>query len=151
MSQRKKIGRYFLKDLLGEGAMGSVFQAHDPNLERDVAIKTMRTGKLKKKNEYSEFKKRFFLEAKANGRLNHPNIVSVYDSGVEDDEPYLVMEFIQGKALDTYVEEDFDNRPRFLHPTFGANGFRLGLCSRGGRHSPRCQAGQHPRFALSVT
>jgi len=101
---------------LGEGAMGSVYHAHDPNLERDVAIKTMRAGKLKKKNEYDEFKQRFLLEAKANGRLNHPNIVSVYDSGVDEEDPYLVMEFIQGKALDAFIEENYENRIDYYIP-----------------------------------
>ena len=110
MSKQKKIGRYIIKGLLGEGAMGSVFRGHDPNLERDVAIKTMRTGNIKKKDEYVEFKNRFFLESRANGRLNHPNIVSVYDSGLEEDQPYMVMEYIQGKALDAFIDDRYENR-----------------------------------------
>ncbi|MDJ0837116.1 MAG: protein kinase [Acidobacteriota bacterium] len=115
MSERK-IGRYIIKGLLGEGAMGSVFKGHDPNLERLVAIKTMRTGNMKNKSDYDEFKERFFLEARANGRLNHPNIVSVYDSGLMDDEPYLVMEFIKGEALDAFFDKHFIDRLKWYIP-----------------------------------
>jgi len=109
----RTIGRYIVKGMLGEGAMGSVYKGHDPNLERPVAIKTMRTGNLKDKRDYTEFKDRFFLEARANGRLNHPNIVSVYDSGLEENEPYLVMEFIRGRPLDDYVDQRFESRLDF--------------------------------------
>lgn len=94
--------------------MGSVLKAHDPNLDRIVAIKTMRTGNMKKKADFDEFKERFFLEAKANGRLNHPNIVSVYDSGLQDDEPYLVMEYVEGQSLEAYVEKRYEERLNFL-------------------------------------
>jgi len=114
MSERR-IGRYIVKGILGEGAMGSVIEAHDPNLERPVAIKTMRTGKMKK-SEYAEFKERFFLEARANGRLNHPNIVAVYDSGLENDEPYLVMELVRGAALDHFIDDNYQKRLKHYLP-----------------------------------
>lgn len=108
----KKIGRYIIKGTLGEGAMGCVFKAHDPNLERTVAIKTMRTGHMTKSDNEEEFKNRFFLEARANGRLNHPNIVAVYDSGIMDNDPYLVMEYIEGLSLDNFIGSQGDS---YLH------------------------------------
>ncbi len=104
MAEDKKIGRYIVESILGEGAMGSVFKARDPNLERTVAIKTMRTSNIGKNESYEEFKQRFFLESRVNGRLNHPNIVAVYDSGLMEKDPYLVMEFIDGKPLDFFIE-----------------------------------------------
>lgn len=104
MAEVKKIGRYIVENILGEGAMGSVYKARDPNLERTVAIKTMRTSNIGKNESYEEFKQRFFLESRVNGRLNHPNIVAVYDSGMVEKDPYLVMEFIDGKPLDFFIE-----------------------------------------------
>lgn len=104
MAEIKKIGRYIVEGTLGEGAMGCVFKAHDPNLDRIVAIKTMRTKSIQKKEDYAEFKERFFLECRTNGSLNHPNIVAVYDSGLMGKDPYLVMEYLQGKPLDEFIE-----------------------------------------------
>lgn len=105
MAETRKISRYIVKGLLGEGAMGSVYRCHDPNLERMVAIKTMRLGSIKKEEEYKEFKERFFQESKVNARLFHPNIVSVFDCGICDsnNEPFLVMEHIDGEPLDKYI------------------------------------------------
>ena len=108
----KKIGRYIVQGTLGEGAMGCVYKAHDPNLERTVAIKTMRTNNIGKSESYEEFKKRFFLESRANGKLNHPNIVGIYDSGIMEKDPYLVMEYIEGIPLDAFIESQGDN---YLH------------------------------------
>ena len=108
MSQEQKIGRYIVKNILGKGAMGSVFKAHDPNLQRWVAIKMMQTGKIQKTEDYLEFKNRFFLEVRISGRLNHPNIVAVYDSGLHGEEPFLVMEFIDGRPLDAFIKDNYD-------------------------------------------
>ena len=103
----KNIGRYRIDDVLGEGAMGRVFKGYDPNLERPVAVKTMRTGKILDPEDLTEFKERFFHESKVSGRLNHPNIVSVYDSGLHGNEPFLVMEFIDGVPLDTFIRRNY--------------------------------------------
>lgn len=105
MSEKQRIGRYEVEKLLGEGSMGCVYRAHDPNLERKVAIKTMRTSSPAKADDQQEFKDRFFLEARAVGSLNHPNIVGVYDSGLHDGDPYMVMEYIEGKPLDAFMAE----------------------------------------------
>jgi eukaryotic-like serine/threonine-protein kinase len=93
----QRIGRYKILGELGRGAMGIVYKAEDPNLDRVVALKTI---VLEADAEgRKEYEKRFFLEAKAAGKLNHPNIVTVYDFGEEDGVAYLAMELVEGKDL----------------------------------------------------
>lgn len=104
MAQERRIGRYVVRDLLGQGAMGSVYKAYDPNLEREVAIKTMRASANQRARDKAEFQERFFREARVNGRLNHPNIVAVYDSGIFEEEPFLIMEYVVGQPLDRFAE-----------------------------------------------
>ena len=77
-----KIGRYRIVSELGRGAMGVVYKAEDPNLDRLVALKTII---LPDDNDVRrEYEKRFFLEAKAAGKLTHPHIVTTFDCGVDD-------------------------------------------------------------------
>ena len=92
------LGRYRLNRKLGSGAMGVVYEALDPKLNRTVAIKTILKSHLDEEvaREYSV---RFREEAQAVARLNHPNIVQVYDFGEEADVAFIVMEFIRGKDL----------------------------------------------------
>ena len=110
MKDEKKIARYLIRGLLGEGAMGSVFKGYDPNLERIVAIKTMRTGNISDPQDYEEFKERFFQESRVYAKLNHPNIVNVFDCGIDEKEPFLVMEFIEGKPLQNYIRDQGEAR-----------------------------------------
>jgi len=110
MKDEKKIARYLIRGLLGEGAMGSVFKGYDPNLERIVAIKTMRTGNISDPQDYEEFKERFFLESRVYAKLNHPNIVNVFDCGIDEKEPFLVMEFINGNPLQNYIRDQGEAR-----------------------------------------
>jgi serine/threonine-protein kinase len=92
-----KIGRYKILGELGRGAMGIVYKAEDPNLDRVVALKTI---VLEADAEgRKEYEKRFFVEAKAAGKLNHPNIVTVYDFGEADGVAYLAMELVEGTDL----------------------------------------------------
>lgn len=105
MNEEKTIGRYQITGLLGEGAMGSVFHGYDPNLDRKVAIKTMRTATIQDSEDYREFKERFFLESRVYARLSHPNIVNVFDCGIDEKEPFLVMEFVEGKPLQNHVRD----------------------------------------------
>jgi serine/threonine-protein kinase len=95
----KKIGRYVVDRLLGSGAMGFVFLGRDPELDRAVAIKTVRDLNMDQES-LSLFLERFRNEARAAARLHHPNIVQVYDVG-EDDElgPFLVFEYVAGSTL----------------------------------------------------
>jgi len=92
------LGRYVLERVLGKGAMGIVYEALDPKLHRKVAIKTILISQLDEETA-KDFSMRFVREAHAVARLNHPNIVQVYDFGEEGDIAYLVMEFIRGNEL----------------------------------------------------
>ena len=99
----KKIGRYKILGELGRGAMGVVYKAEDPNLDRIVALKTIN---LEKDTEgRAEYQKRFMLEAKAAGKLNHPNIVTTFDFGETDGVAYLAMELLEGTDLRKRVQQ----------------------------------------------
>jgi serine/threonine-protein kinase len=94
----EQLGRFKITGILGRGAMGTVYRAHDPLLDRTVAIKTVGCAGLS--NEETEaFEARFYLEAKSAGRLNHPNIVTIHDVGRSDDLAYIAMEFLNGRTL----------------------------------------------------
>jgi serine/threonine-protein kinase len=98
-----QLGRYEVLGELGQGAMGIVYKARDPLIDRVVAIKTINLGlALDEKEEYEE---RFYQEAKAAGRLNHPNIVTIYDVGRSGDVAYIAMEFLQGRELRDIMNE----------------------------------------------
>ncbi len=99
----KKLGRYDILRVLGKGAMGVVYEALDPNLNRKVAIKTVRVDSLPK-DEVDEYELRFRTEAHSAARLQHPNIVSVYDSDRDGNTPFLVMEFVKGEDLKHYLD-----------------------------------------------
>jgi len=104
----KTLGRYNIERVLGKGAMGVVYEGVDPRLGRRVAIKTILKSHLDD-DTAKDFAMRFVREAQAVARLNHPNIVQVYDFGEEGDIAYLVMEFIRGKELKNF----FDANERF--------------------------------------
>lgn len=93
----QKIGRYEILSTLGQGAMGVVYRATDPLLERTVAIKTINLELSK--DEFEEFEERFYREARSAGRLNHPNIVTIHDVGNNNDIAYMAMEFLEGDEL----------------------------------------------------
>src|SRR5438309_600762 len=97
-AEPQTLGRYQLERVLGKGAMGIVYEALDPKLHRRVAIKTILISQLDEETA-KDFSMRFVREAHAVARLNHPNIVQVYDFGEEGDVAYLVMEFIRGNEL----------------------------------------------------
>jgi eukaryotic-like serine/threonine-protein kinase len=98
MAGPQTLGRYRIERVLGKGAMGVVYEALDPKLKRKVAIKTIQISQLDEETA-KDFSMRFVREAEAVARLNHPNIVQVYDFGEEGGVAYLVMEFIRGKEL----------------------------------------------------
>ncbi|MDQ3271905.1 MAG: serine/threonine protein kinase, partial [Pseudomonadota bacterium] len=98
-----KLGRYDIIRVLGKGAMGLVYEARDPNLNRRVAIKTIKVENLSEEAA-AEYEARFKTEAHSAARLQHPNIVSVYDSDRHGDMAYLVMEFIQGEDLKHHLD-----------------------------------------------
>lgn len=94
-------GRYQLIKEIGKGSMGMVYQAHDPNLDIQVALKVLRHDRV-----VSEaFVKRFLSEAKALGRLDHPNIVRVYNVDEDEGTVYIAMEFIEGESLNEILQK----------------------------------------------
>jgi len=99
-----RLGRYEIDAEIGRGAMGLVYQAHDPKIDRVVAIKTISLS-TQEIEEETEFRERFFLEARAAGRLSHPGIVTIFDVGEEEEthEPYIVMEFVAGQPLNRFL------------------------------------------------
>lgn len=97
MVRQIKFGRYEVLATLGQGAMGTVYKAVDPLIERTVAIKTINLDLSNE--ERAEFEERFYREAKSAGRLSHANIVTIYDVGETDDIAYIAMEYLEGKSL----------------------------------------------------
>jgi predicted Ser/Thr protein kinase len=102
-----QLGRYRIIEELGHGAMGVVHLAHDPNVDRLVALKVMCGYFARLEDEYAEeFRERFRREARAAGRLIHPNIVVVYDADHVAAEPFIVMEYLDGVTLDKVVKKE---------------------------------------------
>ena len=95
----KQYGRYEVVEDIGSGAMGAVFKARDPVMDRVVAVKTIHASALVGPMA-DQYRERFTREARAAGRLAHPGIVTVFDAGVEGDTPYLVMEYVPGRTLE---------------------------------------------------
>ena len=93
-------GRYQIVKELGRGAMGIVYQAHDPEIGRSIAVKVLREDRM----TTEAFVQRFLKEARAIGRLSHPNIVTVYDIGQDRGTVYIAMEFLEGEPLDKVIE-----------------------------------------------
>ena len=108
MTELKKLGRYEIKGVLGKGAMGLVYDGRDPQLDRRVAIKTIITKNLDEATA-KHYTMRFKKEVRAVAKVNHPNIVQVYDFGSEGDLAFIVMEYIQGREL----KDSLDKKERF--------------------------------------
>jgi serine/threonine-protein kinase len=92
-----QLGRYEVSSELGQGAMGVVYKAKDPLIDREVALKTINLSLAQEERE--EFEGRFYQEAKAAGRLSHPNIVTIFDVGRSEDIAYIAMEYLHGREL----------------------------------------------------
>jgi len=93
--EQHAIGKYRLVSRIGQGAMGEVFKAHDPSLNRLVAVKTISSSF----GTESELRRRFLREAQSAARLNHPNIITVYDFGEEEGRIFMAMELLEGSDL----------------------------------------------------
>jgi len=100
------LGRYRIERELGKGAMGTVFLGFDARIGRQVAIKTMALDQEFDGQTLEEVKQRFLREAETAGRLSHPNIVTVYDVGEEQDLAYIAMDYLQGTPLNAYAAPD---------------------------------------------
>lgn len=102
----RTLGRYVLEKTLGHGAMATVYLGVDPNINRKVAIKTMALAKEFSEADLDAAKAQFRREAESAGRLNHPNIIAIYDTGEDANVAYLAMEYFSGKALNHYAQAD---------------------------------------------
>ena len=107
----KRLGRYVIERRLGRGAMGAVYLAKDPRINRSVAIKAIPIEKEFEDEELKEARLRFYREAESAGRLTHPNIITVYDAGEDKGLAYIAMEYVPGIPL-----KDFTDPTRLLAP-----------------------------------
>ena len=105
------LGRYRILGELGRGAMGTVYRALDPLIEREVAIKTLHPDLPPE--VIAEVRERFLREAKSAGRLSHPNIVTIFDVGEQDGVAYMAMELLEGRSLQDILAAS----PRLPFPT----------------------------------
>lgn len=101
----KRLGRYEVIEVVGQGAMGTVYRGKDPAIDRAVALKTIRFGSQMGDEAVEELRERFYREARAAGKLSHPNIVTIYDVGSEGDLQYIAMEFLEGYTLEEVVKK----------------------------------------------
>ena len=94
-----RLGRYELLDELGKGAMGVVYRARDPRINREVALKAIPLSDEFEAEELDEARARFFREAEMAGRLSHPHIVTIFDAGEDQGTAYIAMELLRGRHL----------------------------------------------------
>jgi len=100
----KTIGKYEIRGILGKGGMGIVYKSLDPDIEREVAIKTIHFDALTEGTEKEELLTRVIREAKAAGRLNHPNIITIYDVIRDKNLTYIVMQYVDGPSLQALID-----------------------------------------------
>jgi tRNA A-37 threonylcarbamoyl transferase component Bud32 len=103
MSGITKLGKFQIRREIGKGAMGIVYEGHDPMIDRVVALKTIRAENLQGEDAQEQLA-RFRREAQAAGRLTHPNIVGIYDFGEDAGTYFIAMEFVKGRELQSYLE-----------------------------------------------
>ncbi len=104
----QEVGRYQIDEMSGEGAMARVYKAYDPKIDRTLAIKALKAHLLAD----DEYRARFLREAKGAGILSHPNIVTVFDVGEEERQPYIAMEWVDGRTLADLLKDGKDFTPR---------------------------------------
>jgi len=101
----EKLGRYKIVHKLGQGAMGIVYRALDPMINREVALKAIPLATEFDADELEEARAKFFREAEMAGRLNHPHIVTIYDAGEDNGTAYIAMELLRGRHLVEHTSE----------------------------------------------
>ncbi len=101
--QNPTLGHYHIEKEIGRGAMGLVYLGQDPRINREVVIKTMALSHEFEGQELKEVKQRFYREAETAGRLNHPNIVTIYDIGEEQELAYIAMDYLRGQDLSAFT------------------------------------------------
>jgi serine/threonine-protein kinase len=100
------LGRYEIQKQLGKGAMGIVYLGMDPRINRTTAIKTFRFSDEQNPEEVQKMKEKFFREAESAGTLSHPNIVTIYDAGDDQNLAYIAMEYLEGEDLEKYTRKE---------------------------------------------
>ena len=140
---RPTVGRYEIIAKVGQGAMGIVYKAMDPKINRLLAIKTVRFSDEVEEKAIKEVKARFLREAEIAGKLSHPAIVAIYDVGEDYDLTYMAMEFLEGETL-----QKFCRKESLLPAAPGAlahrgDRYRTGLCPFPGCGSQGHQAREH--------
>ncbi|RLA94669.1 MAG: hypothetical protein DRG25_02005 [Deltaproteobacteria bacterium] len=100
------IGRYKILEIIGRGSMGIIYKGEDPYIKRTVAIKVTLPESSLSESQAQLYRERFFTEAQAAGSLVHPNIVAIYDAGLEDNTCYIAMEFVDGSNLARFCSKN---------------------------------------------
>lgn len=119
MAELKRLGRYEIIKELGRGGMGIVLMGRDPHLDRMVALKIIKIDDSGDGMGHKELIERFYIEARAAGKINHQNIVTVYDVGEADGKKFIAMEFVEGRNLAGIISEEgplpVSRAARFIH------------------------------------
>jgi hypothetical protein len=126
----QRLGRYQLEREIGRGAMGIVYLGRDTAINRMVAIKAIPLASEFSDAELVEARSRFFREAETAGRLNHPNIVTIYDVGEERGLAYIAMEYLKGRHLSDYAKSDNLMEPRKVLEIIGRTAEALGFAHK---------------------
>src|SRR6478752_10561703 len=120
------VGRYLLLDRVGQGGMGVVYRAYDPELDRPVALKLLHGGDHRAGHQ----RDRLLREAQALAKLQHPNVIAVYDAGTYGEQVFLAMEFVEGRTLRDWLHES--RTPAEVLDVFLAAGEGLAAAHRAG-------------------
>lgn len=104
--EKPNVGRYQIEKAIGRGAMGAVYLGTDPSIGRSVALKLIDLAHEFGQQDVEEVRASIYREAETAGRLDHPNIITIYDVGEEDDIAYIAMEYFPGEPLDAYTRKD---------------------------------------------
>ncbi len=128
--ETQRLGRYQLEREIGRGAMGIVYLGRDTAINRMVAIKAIPLASEFSDTELVEARSRFFREAETAGRLNHPNIVTIYDVGEERGLAYIAMEYLKGRHLSDYAKSDNLMEPRKVLEIIGRTAEALGFAHK---------------------
>ncbi|MBN1940136.1 MAG: protein kinase [Candidatus Aminicenantes bacterium] len=132
----EKIGKYQILGTLGQGGMGIVYKALDPDIHREVAIKTIRNDQFAEGRDAEKVLRQFMVEARAAGRLSHPHIATIFEVGRDEDLTFIAMQYIPGRSLRKKLEEGErfapDEAVRLILPLLGALGYahRQGIVHR---------------------
>jgi predicted Ser/Thr protein kinase len=126
----QRLGRYQLEREIGRGAMGTVYLGRDTAINRLVAIKAIPLATEFSESELAEARARFFREAETAGRLNHPNIVTIYDVGEERGLAYIAMEYLKGRHLSDFAGPDTLMEPRKVLELAGRVAQALGFAHK---------------------